>query len=79
MVNLNTIPPKNGRDYYIALGLEGSANKLGVGIIVKHPLLPKHANSDLSYDCEAEMLSNIRDILHLLGILPRDTAKASQK
>ncbi|CAH1831260.1 hypothetical protein SCEPF1_0079002400 [Saccharomyces cerevisiae] len=77
MVNLNTIPPKNGRDYYIALGLEGSANKLGVGI-VKHPLLPKHANSDLSYDCEAEMLSNIRDTYVTPpgeGFLPRDTAR----
>lgn len=77
MVNLNTIPPRNGRDYYIALGLEGSANKLGVGV-VKHPLLKKHETGDLSYDCHAEILSNVRDTYITPpgeGFLPRDTAR----
>ncbi|SCU82813.1 LANO_0B07602g1_1 [Lachancea nothofagi CBS 11611] len=77
MVNLNQYPPKNGRNYYLALGLEGSANKLGVGI-VKHPLLPKHADSDLSHHCEMEILSNVRDTYVTPpgeGFLPRDTAR----
>ena len=77
MVNLNFIPPKNCRDYYLALGLEGSANKLGVGII-KHPVLPQHKNSDLSHDCRVEILSNIRDTYVTPpgeGFLPRDTAR----
>ncbi|SCV01894.1 LAME_0G19196g1_1 [Lachancea meyersii CBS 8951] len=77
MVNLNKVLPRNGRDYYLALGLEGSANKLGVGII-KHPLLPKHADSDLSHHCELEILANIRDTYVTPpgeGFLPRDTAR----
>lgn len=77
MVNLNSIPPKNNRGYYLALGLEGSANKLGVGII-KHPLLPQHENSDCSHDCQIEILSNIRDTYITPpgeGFLPRDTAR----
>lgn len=77
MVNLNTVQPKNGRDYYIALGLEGSANKLGVGIL-KHPVLPQHEDSDLSYDCHAEILANVRDTYVTPpgeGFLPRDTAR----
>lgn len=77
MVNLNSIPPKNCRDYYLALGLEGSANKLGVGII-KHPVLPQHKDSDLSHDCRVEILSNIRDTYVTPpgeGFLPRDTAR----
>ncbi|CUS23844.1 LAQU0S12e01310g1_1 [Lachancea quebecensis] len=76
MVNLNRIPPKNGQ-FYLALGLEGSANKLGVGII-KHPFLSKHEDSDLSHYCEMEILSNIRDTYVTPpgeGFLPRDTAR----
>lgn len=77
MVNLNTIPPKNQRDYYIALGLEGSANKLGVGII-KHPVLSQHESGDFSYDCQSEILANVRDTYVTPpgeGFLPRDTAR----
>ncbi|SCU86067.1 LADA_0D12046g1_1 [Lachancea dasiensis] len=77
MVNLNQIPPRNGRDYYLALGLEGSANKLGVGVI-KHPLLEKHYDSDLSHHCDMQILSNIRDTYVTPpgeGFLPRDTAR----
>ena len=77
MVNLNTIPPKNHRNYYIALGLEGSANKLGVGVI-KQPVLQRHTVGDNSYDCETEILSNIRDTYITPpgeGFLPRDTAR----
>lgn len=77
MVNLNTIPPRNGRNYYLALGLEGSANKLAVGII-KHPVLPQHAEGDRSHQCQAEILANIRDTYVTPpgeGFLPRDTAR----
>ncbi|CCE61782.1 hypothetical protein TPHA_0B01100 [Tetrapisispora phaffii CBS 4417] len=77
MVNLNKIPPKNGRKYYVALGLEGSANKLGVGVI-KHPFLENHESGDLSHDCGVEILSNIRDTYITPpgeGFLPRDTAR----
>lgn len=77
MVNLNTVRPKNGRDYYIALGLEGSANKLGVGVL-KHPLLPQHEDGDLSFNCHAEILANVRDTYITPpgeGFLPRDTAR----
>lgn len=77
MVNLNTVKPKNGRNYYLALGLEGSANKLGIGIL-KHPVLPQHEQGDLSYDCQAEILANIRDTYITPpgeGFLPRDTAR----
>lgn len=77
MVNLNTIPPKNHRNYYIALGLEGSANKLGVGVI-RQPVLQRHTVGDNSYDCETEILSNIRDTYITPpgeGFLPRDTAR----
>ncbi|QLL33823.1 hypothetical protein HG536_0F01480 [Torulaspora globosa] len=77
MVNLNTVQPRNGRNCYIALGLEGSANKLGVGIL-KHPVLPQHEQGDFSYDCKAEILANIRDTYITPpgeGFLPRDTAR----
>ncbi|CCF55771.1 hypothetical protein KAFR_0A03360 [Kazachstania africana CBS 2517] len=77
MVNLNTIPPKNNREYYIAIGLEGSANKLGVGV-VKHPRLASHQSGDNSHICKAEILSNIRDTYITPpgeGFLPRDTAR----
>lgn len=60
-----------GRSYYLALGLEGSANKLGVGII-------KHSVGALSLDNRAEVLSNVRDTYVSPpgeGFLPRDTAR----
>lgn len=60
-----------GRDYYLALGLEGSANKLGVGVI-------KHNIGQLSADNRAEVLSNVRDTYITPpgeGFLPRDTAR----
>ncbi|ABN65851.2 predicted protein [Scheffersomyces stipitis CBS 6054] len=62
---------KPGRDYYIALGLEGSANKLGVGII-RQPV------GQLSQTNRAEVLSNVRDTYVTPpgeGFLPRDTAR----
>ncbi|QEU58287.1 Kae1 [Kluyveromyces lactis] len=77
MVNLNGIPPRGKRNYYLAIGLEGSANKLGVGII-KHPVLEKHEDSDLSHECDVEILANIRDTYVTPpgeGFLPRDTAR----
>lgn len=43
-----------GREHYLALGLEGSANKLGVGVI-------KHHTGPLSETNRAEVLSNVRD------------------
>lgn len=62
---------KPGKDHYIALGLEGSANKLGVGVI-------KHPKGQLSALNRAEVLSNIRDTYITPpgeGFLPRDTAR----
>lgn len=60
-----------GREYYLALGLEGSANKLGVGVI-------KHHTGPLSETNRAEVLSNVRDTYVTPpgeGFLPRDTAR----
>ncbi|QLG74754.1 hypothetical protein HG535_0H00800 [Zygotorulaspora mrakii] len=77
MVNLNAVAPGGGREYYVALGLEGSANKLGVGV-VKHPVVGKHEGGDFSYDCESQILSNVRDTYITPageGFLPRDTAR----
>lgn len=62
---------KPGRDYYLALGLEGSANKLGVGVI-------KHGIGELTSENRAEVLSNVRDTYITPpgeGFLPRDTAR----
>lgn len=62
---------KPGKDHYIALGLEGSANKLGVGVI-------KHNKGPLTSTNRAEVLSNIRDTYITPpgeGFLPRDTAR----
>ena len=42
------------RDHYLALGLEGSANKLGAGII-------KHNRGPLTDKNRAKVLSNVRD------------------
>ncbi|AAS52368.1 AEL316Wp [Eremothecium gossypii ATCC 10895] len=77
MVNLNKVQPRSGGDHYLALGIEGSANKLGVGIL-KHPMLSQHKQGSLSHDCQAEILSNIRDTYITPpgeGFLPRDTAR----
>lgn len=62
---------KPGKDSYIALGLEGSANKLGVGVI-------RHPRGQLTSLNRAEVLSNIRDTYITPpgeGFLPRDTAR----
>lgn len=66
MVNLNGIVPKK-EGGYIAIGLEGSANKLGVGVI-RQPF----------DNGPTEILSNIRDTYITPpgeGFLPRDTAR----
>ncbi|OXB41070.1 hypothetical protein B1J92_L03245g [Nakaseomyces glabratus] len=66
MVDLNGISPKN-KGYYVALGLEGSANKLGVGVI-----------KQFVDDSPTEIVSNIRDTYITPpgeGFLPRDTAR----
>ena len=60
-----------GRDFYLSLGLEGSANKLGVGVI-------KHNLGQLTLLNRAEVLSNVRDTYITPpgeGFLPRDTAR----
>lgn len=60
-----------GKNYYLALGLEGSANKLGVGVI-------KHYLGPLSEKNRAMVLSNVRDTYVTPpgeGFLPRDTAR----
>ncbi|EGV65425.1 putative tRNA threonylcarbamoyladenosine biosynthesis protein kae1 [Yamadazyma tenuis] len=60
-----------GRDYYLALGLEGSANKLGVGII-------RHGVGEPGPHNSAQVLSNVRDTYITPpgeGFLPRDTAR----
>lgn len=62
---------KPGKNHYIAIGLEGSANKLGIGIV-------KHHLGDLSATNRAEVLSNVRDTYITPpgeGFLPRDTAR----
>lgn len=62
---------KPGKTTYTAIGLEGSANKLGVGII-------RHSLGPLSQTNRAEVLSNIRDTYITPpgeGFLPRDTAR----
>ncbi|CDK25205.1 unnamed protein product [Kuraishia capsulata CBS 1993] len=70
MVQLD-LHAKPGKDYYLSIGLEGSANKLGVGII-RHPL------GNLTPTNKAEVLANIRDTYITPpgeGFLPRDTAR----
>lgn len=60
-----------GKSHYLALGLEGSANKLGVGVI-------KHNIGPLTSTNAAEVLSNVRDTYITPpgeGFLPRDTAR----
>lgn len=56
---------------YIAIGLEGSANKLAVGVI-------RHFPGQLSANNRAEVLSNIRDTYNAPpgeGFLPKDVAR----
>jgi len=63
-----------GQTTYTALGLEGSANKLGVGII-RHSIVDNNNNNGKP---EAEILSNIRDTYITPpgeGFLPRDTVR----
>lgn len=65
---MHHIPEKS---YYTAIGLEGSANKLAVGII-------RHPHGPLSATNRATVLSNIRDTYITPpgeGFLPRDTAR----
>lgn len=59
------------RDYYLALGMEGLANKLGIGVI-------KHSKGALLATNRAEVLLNVRDTYMTPpgeGFLPRDTAR----
>ena len=61
----------------IALGLEGSANKLGVGII-SHPSSTKPGVTAAPATGAAEILCNIRHTFVSppgTGFLPKDTAK----
>lgn len=65
---LNKVLPKKNKDYYLCLGLEGSANKLGFGLI-------KQAVND---PLDTEVVSNIRDTYNAPpgeGFMPRDTAR----
>lgn len=68
-MNLDTLI--KDRDFYLALGLEGSANKLGAGII-------KHNRGPLTDNNRAQVLANVRDTYITPpgeGFLPRDTAR----
>ena len=61
--------PEKG--FYVALGLEGSANKLGIGVI-------KHNLGELSLNNRAEILANVRHTYVTPpgeGFMPRDTAR----
>lgn len=62
---------KPNRHYYLALGMEGSANKLGIGVV-------KHNLGALTLENRAVVLSNVRDTYITPpgeGFLPRDTAR----
>lgn len=57
---------------YLALGLEGLANKLGIGVIAHSK------DSPISHNTGAQILSNVRDTYITPpgeGFLPRDTAR----
>lgn len=59
------------RNFYLALGLEGSANKIGVGIVKHFPGEPGPKNP-------VQVLANVRETYHAPtgeGFQPRDTAK----
>jgi tRNA A37 threonylcarbamoyltransferase TsaD len=63
-MNIGNLPPLNGKSHIIAIGIEGSANKIGVGII------RYTAN-------EYEIISNPRKTYITTagqGFLPRETA-----
>jgi N6-L-threonylcarbamoyladenine synthase len=70
-VDLDAFHKDGKKPYYIAIGLEGSANKLGIGII-------KHPRGSLTQQNRAEVLANIRDTYVTPpgeGFQPRDTAR----
>ena len=61
----------------LALGMEGSANKLGIGII-QHNSPSKSPDPGTKKSSQAKILSNIRHTFHAPpgeGFLPKDTAK----
>lgn len=63
---------KPGQKWYIALGMEGSANKIGIGII-KQPIGDPSNSENRSI-----ILSNIRDTYNAppgQGFMPRDVAR----
>lgn len=62
---------------YLALGLEGSANKLGAGIVRHSPCTDAEPNSTLNH-ARVDILSNVRHTYVTppgQGFLPSDTAK----
>ena len=62
---------------YLALGLEGSANKLGVGVIRHSPPTTDGFGAQLNY-AQVDILSNVRHTYVTppgQGFLPSDTAK----
>lgn len=66
---------KKNKKFFISIGLEGSANKLGVGII-------KHVNSLINNSYQSVILSNLRKTYITpigFGFLPKDTANHHQK
>lgn len=63
---------KPGQKWYIAIGMEGSANKLGIGII-KQPIGDPSVKENRTI-----ILSNVRDTYNAppgQGFMPRDTAR----
>ncbi|KAJ1921609.1 putative tRNA threonylcarbamoyladenosine biosynthesis protein kae1 [Tieghemiomyces parasiticus] len=80
--------PNRDRTTIVALGLEGSANKLGVGIVrhtLSTPLLPAGPNGRISRAALADLLSQqavevLANVRHTYitpagqGFLPKDTA-----
>lgn len=63
---------KPGQQWYYALGMEGSANKLGIGI-VRQPIGNPNIDSN-----KAVIMSNVRDTYNAhpgQGFMPRDTAR----
>lgn len=71
--NMDTRASKD-KKWYIAIGMEGSANKLGIGIIRQ----PIGAESKGIKGTGTEILSNVRDTYNAppgQGFMPRDTAR----
>lgn len=62
------------KPYFICLGIEGSANKVGVGIIKHYNDTSRPVDS-----CQTQTLANVRKTYipanNLNGFLPKDTAK----